>query len=172
MKMGHVVYGRRSKRINLQRSVVGLFAHFPKEAKREDLLVLFDNLLWCQDKSASDPDFAEKFGLHLKVLAYILKQVRVNERDFQSTAVWLSNRFLQNFNSFAYRKREVKNVYRRERGFVEIRRSQPSGVPNSKLPPERYIGKGYGDKGTAKKPELDGSPSWQEIAMHRGHLYD
>lgn len=32
-------------------------------------------------------------------------------------------------------------------------------------PPKAYIGKGYGDKGTARKPELDGSPSWQEVSM-------
>lgn len=35
------------------------------------------------------------------------------------------------------------------------------------IPPkrvERYIGVGYKDKGTRRVPELDGSPSWQDVA--------
>jgi hypothetical protein len=38
-------------------------------------------------------------------------------------------------------------------------------VPASKLPPPRFIGVGYRDKGTRRKPELDGSPRWQDVAM-------
>ena len=33
-------------------------------------------------------------------------------------------------------------------------------------PPQRYIGVGYRDKGTAKDLTIDGSPSWQEVASN------
>lgn len=31
-------------------------------------------------------------------------------------------------------------------------------------PPQRFIGVGYGDYGTCRKPEIDSSPSWQDVA--------
>ena len=34
-----------------------------------------------------------------------------------------------------------------------------------RIEPKAFIGKGYGDHGTAKNPAFDGSPSWQEVAM-------
>jgi hypothetical protein len=33
-----------------------------------------------------------------------------------------------------------------------------------RLPPKRFIGVGYKDKGNCRQPELDGSPSWQRVA--------
>jgi hypothetical protein len=43
-------------------------------------------------------------------------------------------------------------------------------VVPQKLPPERYIGVGYKDKGTCRQPERDGSQSWQEIGAHFSNL--
>jgi hypothetical protein len=43
-------------------------------------------------------------------------------------------------------------------------------VSNRKLPPKRIIGIGYRDKGTARDPAIDGSPSWQEVASQAGQL--
>jgi len=33
-----------------------------------------------------------------------------------------------------------------------------------RLPPKRFLGVGYRDKGTAKDPAVDGSPSWRKVA--------
>ena len=41
-----------------------------------------------------------------------------------------------------------------------------------KFAPKAFIGKGYGDHGTAKNPAFDGSPSWQEVAMNRSEQED
>lgn len=51
-------------------------------------------------------------------------------------------------------------------GTYTPRYQRPLGTPNKLLPPKAYIGKGYGDKGTAQKPELDASPSWQDVARY------
>jgi hypothetical protein len=162
-----VVYGRGSKRITLQRAITSKIVHFEKEVTLKDLLVLFDNLLWCQWKSEVDPDFKKKFGLHLKVQAYILIQERVNERDLRGTIKKLRNRFLKNFNHFIFPKRNVKNVLLQQYRFVEVRFPRPQGIDNKKLPPKSFIGKGYRDKGTAKNPAYDGTPSWQEVSNAR-----
>lgn len=37
-------------------------------------------------------------------------------------------------------------------------------LPPAKLPPPRFIGVGYKDKGHRRNPALDGTPRWQEIA--------
>jgi hypothetical protein len=37
-------------------------------------------------------------------------------------------------------------------------------VPPAKLPPPRFIGVGYKDKGSRRNPALDGSPRWQDVA--------
>lgn len=34
-----------------------------------------------------------------------------------------------------------------------------------RFPPKAYIGKGYGDHGTAKNKAFDASPSWQEVSV-------
>lgn len=167
-----VILGRKCKRMTALRAICSKIAFDPEQASFEDLLVLFEVLLWCQTKSLNDPSFAEKFGLHLKVLAYILKRERFTERKFAKQKVNLTNSFLKNFNSFLIPKRNYKNALREQMKFIELRAPRPQGVLKSQLPPAKYIGMGYRDKGTAKNPAKDGSPSWQEIAMHRGDLYD
>jgi hypothetical protein len=39
-----------------------------------------------------------------------------------------------------------------------------------RLPPDRYIGVGYKDKGSRRNPAKDGSGSWQEIGTHFANL--
>jgi hypothetical protein len=52
-------------------------------------------------------------------------------------------------------------------GQRELRNSFRVQFKSSWVPPKqvvRYIGVGYKDKGSRRFPELDGSPSWQEVA--------
>lgn len=39
-------------------------------------------------------------------------------------------------------------------------------IEKSKYPPPKFIGVGYKDKGTQRKPALDGSPDWKYVATH------
>lgn len=165
--MLQVIYGRSVRRITLQRAITGKIVHFMEEVTLKDVLVLFDNLLWLQEKCSRDPDFQEKFGLHLKVQAYILKREKISKDTLPTVVRKLKNSFLNNFGSFQIPKRNVKQVIAQQYRLVELRLPRQPGVPKSKLPPAAYIGKGYRDKGTAKKPAFDGSPSWQEVAQSR-----
>lgn len=159
------VYGRRIKRVTLQRTLVSLLMFEPERVTYKHIVVLFDNMLWLQDKSLKDPDFKEKFGVTLKVLAYILKNLNLRaDRISEAQIRKLSEKFLRNLKHFGLEQRNYKNPLKQQWSYVEVRRSQPTGVSKKELAPARYIGVGYRDKGTAKQPWLDGSPSWQEVA--------
>jgi len=166
-KLVQVIYGRRVKRITLQRVLVGKIVFFPKEVSFKDLILLYDNIIWCQDKSQKDPDFKTKFGLHLKVLASILKEVRLPKDKISERLVKsLGQKFQRNLDGFYLEKRNVKNPLKQLYKFIELRAPQPLGLEKKRLRPKNFIGVGYRDKGTAKKPWYDGSPSWQEVAIH------
>jgi hypothetical protein len=141
-----------------------LIAYYPEEVTRNHLLALFDNILWLQEKSQKDSDFRVKFGLYLKVLAYILQNHRNKESTSIASIRKLSNSFLKNISGFLLEKRHTKNELRKVMIRVEVRPSKSLGVPNRKLKKPRVYGIGYRDKGTARKPWLDGTPSWQEVA--------
>lgn len=160
-----VIYGRGLKRISLQRVLVAKVSYYPERVTMNDLLVLFDNILWCQDKCEKDPTFRDKYGLYLKVLAYIMKQNRVPPSLSYTYVKSLSNSFLKNLSGFLWEKRNTLPSDKQLRSKYEVRPSKQLGVELRKLPAPNYIGVGYRDKGTAKKPWLDGSPSWQEVAM-------
>jgi hypothetical protein len=164
-----VIYAKRLKRMTLQRALVSRLVHFPEKFSHRDLLALVDNMLWFQDKCKRDPDFAKKFGVTLKVLTYCLKQKLgrqvTNLKSVTLTRIkYLSNVLKYNLEGFYFPKRNTANQYKQVSSLFEVRPSKTQGVLKSQLPPEKYIAKGYRDKGTAKIPELDNSPSWQEVA--------
>jgi len=160
-----VVYGKNLKRVTLQRALVSLFAHYPEEVSYKHLLLLFDNMIWLEEKCHKDPSFKSKFGITLKVLAYILKNMNFSAHKISKSQIQnLSRSFQRNLKHFSLDKRNTKQPLSQMWKRVEVRPTQSLGVPKKNLPPERYIGIGYRDKGTAKKPWLNGNHSWQEIA--------
>lgn len=159
-------YARKLKRVSLQRSLVSLIVHYPEKCTPTTLLVLTDNLLWLQDKAKRDKQFRDKFGVTLEVLTFIIR-TKLGQRfdSFSKTRIkYLSNCLRDNVGSFIFPKRNTLNQYNLVKGLFNVRAASPSGIPNSQIPPQPYIGKGYRDKGTAKNPAEDGSPSWQEVA--------
>lgn len=160
-----IIYSRKSKRVTLQRSLVSLIMYEPEKVNLKHLVVLYDNMLWFQDKVAKDPDFKQKFGITLKVLAYILKNLNLRSSNITEKQIKsLSVKFQDNLKHFSLERRNFKQPLKLQWSLIEVRPSKSEGLSKKSLPPQRYIGKGYRDKGTAKKPWLDGSPSWQEIA--------
>lgn len=159
-----VIYGKKSKRVTLQRSLVSLIAYYPEKVTLKHLVCLYDNMLWLQDKSMQDPDFREKFGVTLKVLAYILKGLNLSRGVSVNQIRNLSEKIQTNLSHFTLEKRNLTQPLKQQWHLIEIRPTKSSGLSNKLLPPQNYIGVGYRDKGTAKKPHFDGSPSWQEVA--------
>jgi hypothetical protein len=164
-----VSYAKQLRRVTLQRYLVSRMVYEESEITFQDVLVLYDNLLWCQDKAEKDPSFQKKFGDHLKVLADILKSTRFHPASFRTTLAALSLKFRAELIDFTFPKRNLPGVGIHVRGHYHILPHRESGVPRDQLPPKAYIGVGYKDKGRRRDPAYDGSPSWQDVAM-RGNL--
>jgi hypothetical protein len=160
-----VRYSKGIKRLTLERVLASKIVHYAEEITLDDLLILFDNLLWCQDKAACDPAFQKKHGEPLKRLTEILKNQNYSRSSIKIEQIRKLGKILEKeLVGFLFYKRNVKPEERKLRHLVTVEYPRPNGVPLKQLPPKAYIGKGYSDKGTAKKPWLDGSPSWQEVA--------
>lgn len=82
----------------------------------------------------------------------------------------LRKRALTELEAFLVPRRNYKAWKSKFDSSVILQDPKQPGVPLKAIPPKRFIGKGYGDKGTAKKPEFDASPAWQEVAMTNSSL--
>lgn len=165
--MTQIVYSKKTKRVTLQRYLSSKIAFFPEDTTFSDILVLYDNLLWLQDKSIKDPQFREKFGIALEALAKLLKGTKISEKTVSKTVRKLSKQFKDKLEGFLYPKRNVKQIGTRARKSFRLQIPKQPGTKNSELPPKQYIGRGYDDKGTARDSAKDGSPSWQEVASSK-----
>lgn len=157
-------YAKRVKRVTLQRFLVSKVVYEPEAVTFQDTIVLYDNLLWLQDKSASDENFSKKFGSSLEELTKILKQFNFNSKTYKKSLYKLSKNCKESLENFYFPKRNYPSIKERQRQSFRFVLTTPEGTINSQLPPVQYIGKGYRDKGTARNPAYDGNPSWQEVA--------
>jgi hypothetical protein len=159
------------KRVFLQRYLVSKFCYRLEESTLGDLCCLFENQLWLEKKCLLDHQFATKFGKSLEDLSVIMKQINFQERLTNRAVRRFSLRLKENLGQFALPERNYKDAKRLCSGQFSLIGTKSPGISKRKLPPKTYIGKGYRDKGTVKDMAKDGSPSWQEVAMHRGPLY-
>jgi len=166
----YVVHIRRStKRITLQRFLISKIA-YGKDFSLIELAALFHNQLWLQTKCHTDIHFKEKFGKSLEELAKILKECNFS-RGLQSSAIKsVRTKVLALEGDFLIPQRNLPNLEAQLRNSIYTKWRRPQGVENSKLPPKKHIGRGYRDHGTAPKPEIDGSPSWQEVGSEFSNL--
>lgn len=160
-----VTYARTVRRITLERLLVSLVVHTPERVSFSDILVLYDNLLWCQDKAEKDPKFQEKYGKTLEVLTKTLRNFRFSPSSFSLTLNKLS-RELRTIEGFLIPMRNLEGVRNHFLGKIHLVPTRSAGIDNRYLPPPTFIGKGYRDKGTLRDLAKDGSPRWQEIAPY------
>jgi len=167
LNTARVSYARGIRRITLQRFLVSLVVFREKEVTFQDVLVLYDNLIWCQEKSEKDPGFQRKFGKDLIVLTNLLKSTRFHPQTFRRTLVGLSIKFRGELETFYFPERNLQGVSKHVKGHYLVLPHRESGVLKKQLPEPRRIGVGYRDKGHCRDPAWDASPSWQEVANAR-----
>lgn len=165
-----VKYSRRLKRISLQRYLVSKIVHEADHVKFQDLIVLYDNQIWLEQKSLKDPDFNKKFGSSLEELSFLLKQINFQKEFSAKALIRLSQRFRTNLEGFIVPIRNYQSFKKHFSGLFSVLALKTPKEANKILPPKRIIGVGYRDKGTARDPAKDGSPSWQEVASRSGQL--
>lgn len=166
-KTARVAYGRKIKRMTLQRYLTSLVAYQEEEVSFTTILVMYDNLLWCQDKAEKDPHFQEKFGKDLTILTEILKGMRFYPSSFRYTVKVLAGKIRKSLENFIYPRRNLHGIELHVKGHYQVLPHRESGSLRKNLPEKRRIGVGYRDKGHRRDPAWDASPSWQEVAQSR-----
>lgn len=157
------------KRITLSRTIVSKIV-WNFELSLPELSVLFQNQLWLQGKSNSDPGFFKKFGSFLEELSTILKTTNFGRGLTPGTIGALALRMKIRLKDHLIPKRNLNQMLTRLEKSFYTRPYRESGILKKYLPPKKVIGLGYRDKGTAKNSALNGSPSWQEVGAYYCNL--
>lgn len=159
-------YTKYCKFITLIRYLTGKVVFLPEKVQRIDILLLFDSLVTLQDLLEKEEDFKRKYGSDLESLALILKSFKLHPRTKVLDVKKLGEQIENRIPSFVLPRRNLSTVWNHVQKMYYYTASTDSGTEIKRLPPKGYIGKGYTDKGTARKPELDGSPPWQDVARY------
>lgn len=163
-----VVIRQKVKRISLQRSICSLIFH-GEGINLAELHVLYQNQLWLQEKCVRDLTFREKYGGFVLNLSIILKSVNLSNGLSEGAISSLRGRLVQ-VKDDLYPQRNIQQCASKVSQSFYLKSYKQSGIETKRLPPKRYIGVGYRDKGTAREPHLDGSPRWQEVASYVSSL--
>lgn len=159
-----VVYSRQLKRVRLSRFLVSKVIFEPEKVNFQEVLVLFDNQLWLEDKALKDPGFRQKFGKSLEDLSTILKETQ--KLGTVSTYIRrLSKKFKDQLEGFYFPQRNMAEHRKDCSGKFHVEASKQQGIQNKYLPPKGVIGVGYSDKGTRRDSAYDGSPHWTDVAL-------
>lgn len=161
----------KAKRITLQRFLLSKVIYKKEEFSIRDLCCLFENQLWLEQKSLTDPDFQRNFGKDLESLSKILKEINFRIEFSEKALSRLSIRLKENLPEFYLPLRNLNTLEKVYNGLFQLKDSQSPGKLKKTIPPPVRIGKGYRDKGSAKDLAYDGSPGWQEVAASLGPIY-
>lgn len=160
----------KAKRVSLQRYLWSRVAYEDEPASFRVLGGLLLNQIWLEGKCGTDKEFRQKFAGTLEVSSRLLRELNLSNGLSQQAYNRLRKRIITELEGFLVPRRNYAQWKSRFDNFVQLKVQKPLGVPTKNIPPKGFIGKGYGDKGTARKPELDGSPSWQEVAQSNQNL--
>jgi hypothetical protein len=142
-----------------------------KEMVDEVLIhVLFQNQLWLQQKCETDSVFKDRYGEFVLTLNTILKNTNLSRGLTAGAAKNLKRKLREALVDNLYSERNIKQISEKVMDSFTTKSWRPPGVETKLLPPKRYIGIGYRDKGSARDPARDGSPSWQVIASYISNL--
>jgi hypothetical protein len=134
----------------------------------EEFLLL--NHLFFDLTESKDPLFQKKYSCFfrkLEILISMMSKIRI-------FPIHLSERGKENldehFNDIIPTSREYFGLA----GQRDLRNSfrlvlNDTLIPRA-VPPKRFIGVGYKDKGSRRDPAFDGTPSWQETAQYLSNL--
>jgi hypothetical protein len=161
-----LIVAKRYKRVTMHRVLVSKLLWDFDRFTSEDLLALLDNQLFLENLASKNDSFRQKFQVSLEDISNYLKAAKISKIEDLPRIALKFRKFIEiKLNDFIYPKRNYPHQLLMYKRYVEFRWTEPEGTLISQLPPVKYIGKGYTDKGTASKPHLDGSPRWQDVAM-------
>jgi len=161
----------KAKRIYLQRFLLSKFVFFREKTEMRDLCCLFENQLWLEQKCLTDSDFSKKFGRDLESLSIVLQEINFRSGTSVKAIDRFSEKIHKNLPELILPRRNYMAAYSVCNGLYQLKDSRTQGRLKRTIPPKSRIGIGYRDKGSARDLAHDGSPTWQEVAAHRGPIY-
>lgn len=165
-----VKYSRRLRRISLQRFLISKVVFEQEKVTLSDLFALYDNQIWLERKCLTDNCFLKKFGRSLEDLSILMKECNLSRGLNSRTLNQMSQKAKNDLQGFLVPVRNYPSYKRRFGGLFSVRTLISPKESNKHIPPKRFMGIGYRDKGTRRDPAKDGSPSWQEVASRGGQL--
>jgi hypothetical protein len=158
-----VSYRTGTKQITLYRNLLAAVCYEQGGISIEEILVLYDLAQKMEEKRQRDKAFDDKYGDWLITSFDFIGTLSPQVFPFQykgdvSKAEETLTPFLPSRQAYYGWKR---NPVRETPARIQLR--NPLAPPRT-LPPKRFVGVGYRDKGTRRDPAVDGSPSWQDVA--------
>lgn len=127
----------------------------------EEIIVLFHSMERIVQKSTRDGVYRQKWMSEVFTFRAIYQSLETLLRMDPKERLAL----MRDTYGFYRGKMVSLRYYRSVQGQnKKLFRAQVENRFPKTIPPKGYIGKGYGDHGTAKNMANDGSPSWQEVA--------
>jgi hypothetical protein len=161
-----IYISKKAKLINNLRIVLTMFRELDEDLSWIDVLALYEILIRIERDLLGITSFVEKYGKLLKSLSTFLVNVDALSPNRPSKFLKAFQLVLKGLpDSFFIQKRNLREQKSRYREVIKLITITPEGIKLKFLPPKAFIGIGYRDKGARRKPEIDGSPAWQEVAM-------
>ena len=160
-----IKYRKGVRRITLQRLICSRLVFRLERVTLDELLVLYDNFLACQDLAVGNEGFRQKFGKSLEDLSNILKAANLTQEDPSRVAKMFSRRFKRDIPGFLIPERNLSQSEKHLEKSYRLLPTRDPGTERRYIPPKTFVGVGYRDKGSRRDSARDGSPSWQEVAM-------
>jgi len=162
--MFRIKYSPGTKRITLFRNLLAQLCYADYGLSLEETLVLFDLMSGFPEQVSKDKQFAQKYSEWLITVHGALSALPV-----------LSFPLVLTEDKRKKLAEELKPLLPSSHAFYGWKGNPAlvhsfKVIPNidlglkKRLPPKRFLGVGYRDKGTAKDPAVDGSPSWKKVA--------
>lgn len=159
-------YGGSVKKITLFRNLLAKLCY--SRVSIEEILVIYDLYEQMVVESEAKEEFDRKYGAWLITCYGLLNQINPQSYPYQLPdelkEIWVTELvpLLPSEKAFkSWKGNPVNRDSFRVTLDLQLKVRKPSGYK---------IGKGYTDKGTARNPAVDASPSWQHLAQ--SHIPD
>lgn len=167
VKNQKVFITKQVKVITALRVILSMIREGDNDLSWLDLITIYELVLKIEKTLIGQVSFLQKYGSTLKVLTSFLMETPLGPRSV--------DRFLRAIkvvlksipDQFFINSRNLQTEKLKMRENIFLVSIKPDGTELKYLPPKAFIGKGYGDKGAKRKPELDGNPTWQEVATSK-----
>lgn len=165
-----LVIGKSVKRVTLQRFLCSKIVIEPEEVKERDLWAIYQNQVFLQAKALREKDFSKNFAKSLELVAIAIKQVNLSKGLNKGAILNLAIKLKTSCPEFLYPMRNYSSIKSKVGDHYHIIFTKSEGLTKSELPPTRYIGVGYKDKGSARNEAEDASPNWKDVASRAAYL--